>query len=60
MQNFCAFTHKILHIITSKTINLSIKGLTASFLKFSKSLQAFILKGFRGFLKIKLPLGYHF
>ena len=41
-------------------LELTTHGLTASFLKFLKSLQAFILKGLRVFQKIKLPLGYHF
>ena len=45
MQNFCAFMREILHIITSETINLSIKGLTGFTRKFSESLQGFILKG---------------
>lgn len=47
MQDFNAFTHKILHIINSNNPKLSVKGLTDSFLKFLKSLQTFILKGFR-------------
>ena len=60
MQDFCAFTHKILHIINSNNPKLSVKGLTASFLKFFKSLKSFIYKGLHVFQKIKLPLGYHF
>lgn len=47
MQDLNAFTHKILHIINSNNPKLSVKGLTASFLKFFKSLQGFIYKGFR-------------
>ena len=41
---FCAFMREILHIITSKHIDLSLKGLTAPLLKFLKSLQGFIYK----------------
>ena len=55
MQDFCVFTRKILHIITSKPIDLSVKGLTAPLLQFLKSLPTFIYKEF-AFLE---KLSYH-
>lgn len=55
MQDFDAFIHNILHIITSKTIDLPLKGLTGSTRKFQKSLKAFIYKGFSDFEN----LSYH-
>ena len=60
MQDFCIFTHKIMHIITLDNAKLSLKGLTACFLKFLKTMKSFIYKEFHAFIKIKLPFSCHF